>query len=1411
MKKIILIVLMVAGIFAMKAQTALLNVPYAHEPYCSSCGYKGCAYYSLAMVMKYYLPTITSSVGDLAEEISWSESNMAICNCNNSGSIQDITNYANNHLINATAVTKTSSTYKSAIMDEIDNGNPVIAYVYAGVNLNSFAYRHFIVIVGYDSQNVFINDPGNGSGTRNLSWTTLQTSLAHGSPTYRMIFFEAKQPVVEGVSLQSGYYRITWSDVSTTNPQYRIQVKNSRSGWNKTTGFTSTTATSSAIPVNSNTGSSTYFDANLNNLQAGATYYATVKVFSNNTSSCYCEPVEIHIPSSGSSTSCTNIIARNYWQNTSGSISSQEHSYYKVFLSAGEKIILSTCEGSYGSCTFDSRIDLYYNTISNRVAQNDDDCASPNYYHSYLEYTATNNGYYYVDVYGYGSASGSYSLAYRSSLSGGTGTHGSAYDCTEVPDYDYDLQISTGHSSHSSSIESDCWKLYRVQLVAGSEYTFSTCGSGFDTYLYLYDDEGDLVTSNDDYSDCSNNGSLIAFTTNRSGYYYLKVAAYGSDYGNYTLIYYKENPCVDFPDYSYVITPTTSWTTHSGSTSEDCNFKIYRVDLASNHSYTFKTGCDDGASADFDTYLQLLDDQGDEIMHNDDACPNWTSSITYCTTEQETVYLVASGFSVNDYGNYTLAYRKTPLPSITLSTNASQNVCVGNPISDIIVSGNYETITASGLPDGISLDDNIISGVASTSGTYHFEVTASIDNGISVVASGTITVNELPTMILIASDLNLCPGNATTLYALGAGVSYHWSHNLGDESSVVTSPITTTTYYVTGTSSNGCSSTQSITIQVVPSPSLELSANKSQSVCAGTAINPITVTYSNGSISISNLPSGLNYANGRITGTPVSSGVYTVTVGSENGCTPISLQGIITVRQQPSVSISATQTSVCVGGSTTMTAIGDASNYLWSNDLGVGSVKTVTPTSMTTYSVTGTLNGCSSTASKTIVTQESPTLNIAGDTTFCQGYSTTLTASGIADTYRWSNNSNSASITITEAGVYSVTATLGSCSVTRSKSVSIRPSVNESVNLTLWTAELPYNWRGHEIPVNATSGELVFNETSVTTGCDSIVTLNLTINQTRYTLTVNYLYDDGTTAYPTHSEEIAVGSVYNIHSPEINGYLCSMQEVTGIMPASNVVERVYYSLLPPIVGDIPNSHTIICSGNPLALDTPEVSCAQLQEQGWQISQGMDFEDASYYNNEPLNAIYFGWYARYYATNAAGTTYSAPVQFGVLNTPEVEIVGSNEIEYGESVTLSAVSLSWYTYCWTTGDSTRTITVSPTKTTTYSVRVISSDGCEANASHTVTVNSSNVGIEDRAPQIKVSAYPNPTADYVNIHIDNAKPTTIANVFDSSGKMIMVRDYPTFGDLKIDFRDNPTGTYFINIIGEKEYASIKIIVRH
>lgn len=115
-------------------------------------------------------------------------------------------------------------------------------------------------------------------------------------------------------------------------------------------------------------------------------------------------------------------------------------------------------------------------------------------------------------------------------------------------------------------------------------------------------------------------------------------------------------------------------------------------------------------------------------------------------------------------------------------------------------------------------------------------------------------------------------------------------------------------------------------------------------------------------------------------------------------------------------------TTFCSGDSIVISVTDAYSTYQWNNG---ATTPTVSALISGNYSVTVTnAEGCTAVSNAIAVTVDPvqiPSITAAGDTTFCEGDSVTLTASS-ASSYTWSTGATTQSITITKSGHYSVTA-----------------------------------------------------------------------------------------------------------------------------------------------------------------------------------------------------------------------------------------------------------------------------------------------------------------------------------------------------------------------------------------------------
>ena len=176
-------------------------------------------------------------------------------------------------------------------------------------------------------------------------------------------------------------------------------------------------------------------------------------------------------------------------------------------------------------------------------------------------------------------------------------------------------------------------------------------------------------------------------------------------------------------------------------------------------------------------------------------------------------------------------------------------------------------------------------------------------------------------------------------------------------------------------------------------------------------------------------------------------GERSVTVSDSNGCSATASVNV-TVNPLPAVAISG-NTTLCVGESSLLTVSG-GSSYVWNTG---ASTPSITVSNGGTYSVTASNSyGCSSSASVQVISLEN--VSISGNLNICQGQSTTLYANGTGS-YLWNTGATTSSVTVTQAGLYTVTVSLGNCSSSASALVSIaaNPVPTISGNTTICQGE----------------------------------------------------------------------------------------------------------------------------------------------------------------------------------------------------------------------------------------------------------------------------------------------------------------------------------------------------------------------
>ena len=339
--------------------------------------------------------------------------------------------------------------------------------------------------------------------------------------------------------------------------------------------------------------------------------------------------------------------------------------------------------------------------------------------------------------------------------------------------------------------------------------------------------------------------------------------------------------------------------------------------------------------------------------------------------------------------------------TITDHTNVN---CFGDKTGDA-------TVTAEGGTAGYSYLWNTIPVQTSAKATGLaagiYTVTVSDENGCTQTAEVTITQPEAGLSITTTQINVACYGESTgsaTGTVTGGTGPYSW-----DLSPVQTTPTAVVSdlaagyYWAVVTDANGCSKLGSVTI-TQPSAALTASVIEHTNVlCHGDPTGAAYLSVTGGTEPYTYLWS--NAANTKdITG--LAAGTYNVTITDKNNCTTTAE---VTITQpETALVVTTTQVNVaCAGGSTgsaTASASGGTGIYTYSwNTSPVQNSATATALTTGTYTVTAVdANGCTNSASSTIVVGDAPTVSAGPDVTInCTTPSTTLGASG-GTFYSWS-------------------------------------------------------------------------------------------------------------------------------------------------------------------------------------------------------------------------------------------------------------------------------------------------------------------------------------------------------------------------------------------------------------------------
>ncbi|MBB3842263.1 hypothetical protein FHS57_006294 [Runella defluvii] len=638
--------------------------------------------------------------------------------------------------------------------------------------------------------------------------------------------------------------------------------------------------------------------------------------------------------------------------------------------------------------------------------------------------------------------------------------------------------------------------------------------------------------------------------------------------------------------------------------------------------------------------------------------------------------------------------------------------------------------------------------------------------------SCTVTLTAIPSSCNSADNSYTVTGRATIVNAPGGSIITFTDGTTSQSYTIPNSQVSTTwvDYTLTGFTANSSNHTVYATVSsgascqgsiTYTAPANCLCTNPTPSVnnptiCTGNSAT-LTVTSCAGSISWND---GTTGATKTVSPTATTAFTATCTAGSCSG----TATATVTVVNKPVPTIDVTSSTICEGGTSTLTVSGCIGTTLTWNDNAGGVNKTVSPTATTTYTVTcTTYGGCSGTATATVIVTPKPAPSV-NSPSICAGNSATLTVSNCASSISWNDGTTGATKTVSPASTttYTATCSVGSCSGTTTGTVTVStattptPSVNNpsicagsSATLTVSNCNGSISWN------DGTTGATKTVSPSSTTA----YTATCTVSSGSCSGTGNATATVTVTPKPTpsvNSPSICAGSSATLTVSNCNGSVSWNDGTTGATKTVSPTSTTTYTATCS-VGSCSGVATGTVTVPTVATPTPTVNSPSICTRSSATLTVSNCAGSISWNDGTTGAVKT-------VSPTATSTYTATctVSSGscsgtgnatatVTVTPKptpTPTVNNVTICTGGTATLTVSNCNG-TVSWNTGSTAASITVNPTATTSYTVTC--SEGtapCNGTATATGTVTVSTV------------ATPTPTVNSPSICTGSSATLTVSN---------------------------------------------------
>lgn len=339
-------------------------------------------------------------------------------------------------------------------------------------------------------------------------------------------------------------------------------------------------------------------------------------------------------------------------------------------------------------------------------------------------------------------------------------------------------------------------------------------------------------------------------------------------------------------------------------------------------------------------------------------------------------------------------------PAINGSNFTASNLTPATASFNTTSVGNGGSVVVSGLQDGENYSFDFID-----------------DKGCSITVSGTFQGVSASDFTYDSNDYCLDETNPTPTITGASGGSFTVSPSglsINPSTGVVNLAASSEgTYTITYTSPGApCNSTSTFVLNLHDLPTFNITStapscglSDGQIVLSGLTPNTTyTFGYTQNGTAVGPNSVSSN-ANGEIQINDIAQGTYSnFTVTNSADCATTNTQNIVLNPENAPVVTAPNDIDICIGESVTLTATNpDDAIIGWSGGVVDGVTFTPSAPGTYTYTVTATIDACTSSDNVVVTVHGLPNINAGTDQAICEGTSTTLTATG-GSTYTWDNN-----------------------------------------------------------------------------------------------------------------------------------------------------------------------------------------------------------------------------------------------------------------------------------------------------------------------------------------------------------------------------------------------------------------------